>query len=109
MLSGLVGKGSEMTRDERINNAFKELRKLGYFARQNFMCCQTCGWAEVPDDKANRAVFYHRQDTEHFNRNGELYLAWDGDGNEIIKTFQSVGLTTEWDGSSDTRIKVITK
>ena len=37
---------------ENLNNAFKELRKLGYFARQNFKCCQSCAWAAVPMDKA---------------------------------------------------------
>ena len=68
-----------MAQDIRINNAFKELRKRGYFARQNFMCCQTCGWAGVPDNKADKAVFYHAQDKEHLEKTGKLYLAWAGD------------------------------
>lgn len=86
--------------------AFRELRKLGYFARQNFLCCQTCAWADVPDDKANKAVFYHRQDADDLEKRGRCYLAWSGDGNEIVSVLQKHGLKTEWDGKETTRILV---
>lgn len=39
-----------MNKKANLNQAFKELRKLGYFARQNFWCCQSCAWAAVPMD-----------------------------------------------------------
>ena len=52
-----------MNKKENLNQAFKELRKLGYFARQNFMCCQNCAWATVPMD-AKKVVFYHKQDAD---------------------------------------------
>lgn len=91
---------------EKISNAFRELRRLGYFARQNFMCCQTCGWAEVPEDKADKAVFYHHQDKERLDREGKLYLNWSGDGNLIKSVFEKCGLKVEWNGTDSTRIKV---
>jgi len=56
-----------MTTKEKITKAFKEIRKNGYFARQNFLCCQSCGWASIPEQKVEKAVFYHRQDNESFN------------------------------------------
>lgn len=90
----------------QITSAFKELRKLGYFARQNFTCCQTCGWASVPDEKGERAVFYHQQDNHSLKEDGECHLAWSGDGNEIVSVLNKHGVQTEWDGSDNKRIKI---
>lgn len=92
---------------QSITTAFKELRTLGYFARQNFTCCQSCGWASVPDGKEDKVVFFHNQDNDN-KKNGEpFYLAWSGDGNQICSVLQSHGVETEWDGSESTRIKVV--
>ncbi len=86
--------------------AFKSLRKGGYFARQNFMCCQSCGWASVPEGKEAKVVFYHRQDAECLKAGRPLYLAWSGDGNQICTTLREHGMEVEWDGTSGTRICV---
>ena len=43
-----------------LSMAFAKLRKQGYFAKQNFMCCQSCGWAELSDEQAQKAVFYNK-------------------------------------------------
>lgn len=91
----------------KLTNAFRALRKLGYFARQNFLCCQSCAWAAVPEDKAERAVFYHSQDNSNLQKYGETYLAWAGDGNEIVRILNENGVQTEWDGSTNQRIKFI--
>ena len=91
----------------KITEAFKELRKLGYFARQNFMCCQTCAWGGVPDEKGEKAVFYHQQDNQSLMQYGECHLAWAGDGNEIVGVLNKHGIKTSWDGTSSTRIKMI--
>jgi hypothetical protein len=88
----------------KIAKAFRTLRKLGYFARQNWMCCQGCGWAAVPDQ--DKVVFYHSQDREHFIETGNLYLSWSGDGEEIVKAFHEAGLCVKWDGDTGTRILV---
>ena len=87
-----------------LTKAFKDLRKHGYFARQNFTCCQSCGWSEVPEDKADKAVFYHNQDHHSYKEGGDLYLAWSGDGNLICETLRMHGLQVEWEGTPDRRI-----
>ena len=48
----------------RLREAFKDLRKAGYFARQNFTCCQSCAWAEIPEEKSDKVVFYHAQEAQ---------------------------------------------
>lgn len=95
------------TNNSLLNKAFKELRKLGYFARQNFWCCQNCGWYAVPEEKKNKAVFYHAQDNEDRMKGNPFYIAWDGDGNEICRVFNECGITTEWNGEPGTRIKIV--
>lgn len=116
---------------ERINAAFKAMRKHGIVARMNYQCCSSCGWAALEidypkfDDDNDTAVFYHRQDAESFDERGnlrtgkywnshnelvertiDLYLAWMGDGETIVHFLQAQGLTVKWDGSSNTRIAV---
>jgi hypothetical protein len=51
-----------------LTKAFAELRKNGYFAKQNFLCCQSCGWAALSDEEAKNAVFYHNQDYRDFKK-----------------------------------------
>ena len=94
-----------MTIQEKLTLAFKDLRKLGYFARQNFMCCQTCGWDAVPEGR-EKVVFYHAQDKATLDKRGYCYLAWSGNGNEIVATLRNRGLTAEWNGTDGNRIKV---
>jgi hypothetical protein len=91
---------------KRITESFKTLRKAGYFARQHFWCCQGCGWAAVPSEKADKVVFYHKQDTDTLRERGYVYLAWSGDGDFLKQTFETVGINVEWDGSTSTRIKL---
>jgi len=94
------------TNKEQINKAFKELRRVGYFAKQDFWCCQSCGWGAMTDKEAEKAVFYHRQDLERFKETGELMLAWSGNGAEIVRIFEHFGLKINWNGLGDTRISV---
>ena len=59
---------------EKLNLFFKEMRKKGYFAKQKFQCCQTCGWSAIPKEKKDKAVFYHEQDAENLEKNfDEIY------------------------------------
>lgn len=100
------------TTKQKITQSFRDLRKAGYFARQNFWCCQGCGWSAIPEESKHKAVFYHRQDTESFDGKElkrPLHLAWDGDGHEIAGILRNNGLSVEWNGSPDTRIKVLPK
>lgn len=93
-----------------LNQAFKELRKKGYFARQNFLCCQTCGWDAVPYEKSRKAVFYHGQDAQHIKSGNidehGIYMCWDGNGDEIVSVFKSLGFIVTWRGDYDSRIRV---
>lgn len=91
----------------KLTAAFKDLRKLGYFARQNFLCCQSCGWSAIPNEKNEKVCFYHAQDADHMKEGGDLYLAWAGDGNEIQDVLEKHGLATEWAGTNNDRIMVI--
>lgn len=92
-----------------LGKAFRELRKKGYFARQNFLCCRTCGWAAIPKEQLSKAVFYHGQDNDDKLDGKDFYLAWDGDGKEICDILKSCGVDTDWNGDQDERIKVINK
>lgn len=91
---------------QNLNKAFTELRREGYFAKQNFWCCQTCAWADVPDKKSEKVVFYHRQDTATLRALGTCYLAWAGDGKQITEILKKHEIAVEWDGSKDSRIKI---
>jgi len=103
------------TERQKVDNGFRALRKLGYFARKNFWCCQTCGWAAMTDEQAKKAVFYHKQDQigawdgdDNLTQWG-LYLSWAGDGKEICDVFRERGLDIEWDGTDSKRIKLVSK
>jgi hypothetical protein len=74
--------------------AFKMLRLLGYWCRQNHTCCNTCGWAEVPEDASNKVVFYHMQDGDWLRENSsEVNLSWSGNHEEIIKVLALCKIT----------------
>lgn len=89
-----------------ITKAFKELTKLGYFAKENHSCCSSCGRSEVPEDKRDKVVFYHMQDNWKLKENGSCYLTWSGDAKEICDVFAKHDISTEWDGDKGTRIKI---
>lgn len=107
------------THRDAIRTAFAALRKQGYIARMNFMCCGGCAvdalarLIEVRDgDPATaKVVYYHRQDAEAFNRHGNLrrnmYLGWQGDANEIVLALEAQGVRAIFDGNPQTRIEVL--
>lgn len=89
-----------------IDNAFKALTELGYYAKQNHMCCSSCGWSVIPASKT-KVVFYHDQDAEDLMKKGECYVAWSGDGEEIERVFNENGIRSDWNGSEQSRIKIM--
>lgn len=101
-----------MTDREKIALAFKELRKLGWFARMNFWCCQGCGCANVPEKYNNKFVFYHSQDNTSIEdgniKERGMYMTHGegGDAKEIVFFLNKHGLNATWNGNNDTRILV---
>jgi Domain of unknown function (DUF6891) len=87
-----------------LRKAFTELRADGYFARMNFLCCQTCAWDAVPDDHRDKAVFYHAQDNDDLAKRGTLHLTWSGDAKFIRAVLEKHGLAVDHDGSENQRI-----
>jgi len=89
-----------------LTQAFKALRKAGYFARQNFLCCQSCGWAAIPEGKFEKVVFYHAQDNSSKREGRPFNLAWNGNGQEICQILKEHNVETTWTGDSSKRIEV---
>lgn len=119
----------------RLNVAFTVFRKLGFQARQNFSCCGGCAGYEMAervgkmlqgDDGTKRlkikgCVFYHRQDTERMNDDGDFYLSYgqldvDGVGQvglptalvgeQVCEVLKGLSIPYEWDGNESSRIRV---
>jgi len=65
---------------EKVRAAFEELAGRGLVARMDFACCQTCGHAEIEDERRGGEhgyVFFHAQDTERLAEDDTtLYLAF---------------------------------
>ena len=107
---------------------------MGYVAKQNFSCCNSCAGYDISVKVAENAgkvrkgakqdvrgcVFYHRQATESMNTGGTLYLSYGqlgttkGDfglptaegGKEIATVLKKHGLKVEWNGDENVKIKV---
>lgn len=112
----------------KLNNLFKELRKDGLVARQNFLCCGGCASSEIGSMAEKRGlpggVYYHQQDADKlYGRDyfmqkpaEEVYLGYgaldeaDIDSRQIgimiCVAASRVGLEVEWNGSSAQRVKV---
>jgi hypothetical protein len=116
---------SHITR-RKIKKLFVDLeRELGFLAKFNWTCCQSCGWGDlykycqndgVHSDEKN-IIFCHMQDCDYsfgLNRHGEpkskmindLSLTWSGDGHKIKEAIESRGFQVEWDGKAGTRLQI---
>jgi hypothetical protein len=105
--------------ENKTNKAFKELRKREFFARMNFMCCQSCAGYAVGEKKAGKYVFFHKQDGQARKEGKGFYLAY-GDatdnntetentitgrvGQEICEVLEKFEIEYQWNGKGDTRI-----
>jgi len=100
---------------KRLAAAFRELRKQGWWARMNHLCCQTCLTADTDDDKPY--IGFHAQDNERIPESGYTYLTHgppvddtlpDGMRSRwAVKVIEDHGLVVEWDGRMASRIKVM--
>ena len=120
------------TNTSKLNDAFKALRKAGFIARQNFMCCGNCashalaahikGMTPLKRERVKGAVFYTRQNTAAFRRrDSQIYLAYgpvgvqglgtfgrDASevGTAVVEALKAAGLEVEWDGNPGNKIVV---
>lgn len=92
---------------ERIGKAFRALRKLGYVARQNYLCCGSCAAYQIGLDlekkgvgEADRkAVYFCRQSEATLKETGGVWINWSGNGHEIAGVLVAHGLHVEWNGT----------
>jgi len=69
---------------DRLDEAFASLNRQGIVARQDFSCCNNCGFTEIWDEieEAEKGqhvdgyVFYHLQCTERAIKTGQLLMAY---------------------------------
>jgi len=117
-----------------LKDVFRELRSLGYMARMNFLCCQSCAGYQICEDTSKLInsgrkkkedikgfVYFHRQDNEGWEAGqgmflsyGILYTAEHGDigvdekgtGELICKLLKQRGIPHEWNGNVGERIYI---
>lgn len=110
-----------------LNEAFAKLRKAGMIARQNYLCCQSCGCAGVDRDFNNLSAekqksklgycFYHRQGNARRKQSHNFHLTFGvfkeglGDptaiGQKIVEVLADCGIPVRWNGNSDTTICIV--
>jgi hypothetical protein len=110
---------------DRLDAAFDELNARGILARHHWWCCQTCGRAAMPEERA-RAIalgrpargyaFYHVQDTEAAADGRGIYLAYSSFedrpkaevaiAEEVVALLRAYDFVPEWDGKASSRVHV---
>jgi hypothetical protein len=109
---------------DRLDEAFAALNREGIVARQDFSCCNTCGFTEIWDEieEAEKSqpvegyVFYHLQATETAVEAGKLLLAYgclEEDpaalrrvADKIVTELRRGGLNASWGGTDSHPIVV---
>jgi len=114
----------ERTHNDRIDEAFTELRRRGIVALQDAGYTMSDGWDDVDEaradvDRAWGAVFFHRQDVERGVNNGGLLLAFGAFAEgarhepeslrlarETCEVLAAHDVATEWNGTLGVRIAI---
>jgi hypothetical protein len=90
-----------------LSKSFKELRTRGYFAKQNFSCCQTCAVYEITEEMGRENyVYYHQQDNQNRKNYETFNLGWNGDFDLICNTLEKYGVVVI-DKDVNKRIQVL--
>ena len=114
----------------KLTKAFAIMRNFGLIAKQNYLCCQSCGCfgmatlANELKDKGKEPIgyaFYHNQDKANMVKSGKFYIAYGGFdttkygkfglddktvGEKIMKALKLLDIEAEWNGNPNTRIFV---
>jgi hypothetical protein len=103
---------------DRLDRAFAALNAQGIVARQEFSCCNNCGFTEIWDEVEEAEkhglvqgyVFYHLQATERAITDGQLLMAYgsveDDIGalrrvaNKVGEELSRAGLNASWGGTT---------
>jgi uncharacterized protein DUF6891 len=102
---------------DRLDEAFAAFNRQGIVARQDFSCCNNCGFAEIWDEiekeeqdhPVDGYVFYHLQCTERAIETGQLLIAYGtveedegllvGVAKKVVAELRRVGLNASWGGT----------
>ena len=109
---------------DRLDEAFTALYRQGIVARQDFSCCNNCGFAEIWDEVEEEEkrqpvegyVFYHLQSTRQAIKTGRLLMAYgcveeDPEAlqrvaSKIVAELRRAGLNASWGGTEEHPIVV---
>jgi len=116
---------------KQLVEAFEDLRKMGFIARANYLCCQSCAGYAIADKvsqmskekaaKVKGCVYWHGQDEDDILERGGLYLAYgridttahgevglstEEVGKAVVELLGKYGLKAEWNGDGNDRIWV---
>ncbi len=118
------------TDNDRLGHAAMALEANGILFRQNFACCQNCGFTAVAGEVDNAAslgqavrglVFFHWNDTERAVDGHGLGLSYTAVGDlkpeahaaaslsiasELVSALRREGLAPKWSGKLNQRVKV---
>ena len=107
-----------------LRKAFTDLRKQGFLAKQNFMCCSTCACAALAKEiretpcKYIGTAYYHGQDNDRLKDRGEICVGFQPPddnaedwghllvGHAVKNTLLRYGLIVEWDGDAGKKLTV---
>lgn len=114
---------------DKVKQVFKTLRRSGFVARMNFLCCSSCAGyvlGERLDASTDKeyAAYWHRQDEERYHETGYLYIRYffgghgdvlDADeqkakdieaGNKIAAVLTVYEVAYRWNGDPTRAIEV---
>jgi hypothetical protein len=93
----------------KLTAGFRNLRRKGWFAKQNWCDCQSCGRGAIPNT-VERFAFYHQQVADDIDTTHSVYLYWEAEPDEIvdelIPSFVNAGLHVEWNGDPNQAVLV---
>jgi hypothetical protein len=130
------GQDTKNATRELLLDAFRALRKQGFIARADFLCCSSCASAALSAQAAQRVdsnkarpkpfkgiAYWHKQADDAWWDCGELTIGFSGYeaegvtwglpieqvGQAVVMELVKRGVRTEWDGTAGRKIAVFAK
>jgi hypothetical protein len=105
---------------QKIEAVFDKLTREGWFAKSDWQCCQSCGWAAIPKAFCGPIAFFHEQDAEQLdivNSNPSCCIAFGHSdetpestiaaGERLVAALKAEGCFVKWDGTENERPTVM--